>query len=291
MIAIAAALLALSGVEGLLAQATPPPPEVACIEITALEVANSEIQNSLVAVGAMLNRTPYDLGGVTVDVVIIGDNKFPLKSLPRQVIGNLPARKGVNIVLKDAMLPGATRFTFKVVIRHTVEGAERTVEYENYTMKNPRLYYDPEGGPKAGVMGLRTIPGSYKTVNKQQSYSGDSIFLRLRIDGFDDKTKPEGQLEVTFAQDGKKQAPIKRSIDASAMKLDISKVPGNDADPKIICYDGRLKELLVGLRRVEDESKMGKVTLDVRFSAKGNVWTWTGLEAPHLEALRPPDKK
>lgn len=283
MIAVLAALL--------LAQATPPPPEVACIEITALEVSNSEIANGLVAVGSMVNRTPYDLGGVTVDVVIIGDNKFPLKSLPRQVIGNLPARKGVNIALKDARLPGATQFTFKVVIRHTVEGQDRTVEYDNYTMKNPRLYYDPDGGPKAGVMGLRSFPGSYKTVNKQQAYSGDSIFIRLRVDGFDDKTKPEGSIQVTFTQDGKKQAPITRSIDAAAMKTDISKLPANDADPKIICYDGRLKEFLIGLRRVEDESKLGKVTLDVKFSAKGNVWTWNNLEAPHLEAVRPPDKK
>lgn len=275
----------------LLAQGEAPPAEVACVELTAFEVRNSEINQGLVAEGALLNRTPWALSAVSVDVVIIGDNKFPLKTLPRQVIGALGARKGAAVLLKDAMLPGATRFTFKVVIRYMVEGQDRTVEYDNYTMKNPRLYYDPDAGPKVGVMGLRTIAGSYKTVNKQQQYSGDSIFLRLRVDGFDDKTKPEGQLEVTFTLDGKKQAPIKRSIDASAMKLDIAKLPANDADPKIICYDGRLKEFLVGLRRIEDEGKMGKVVLDVRFSGKGSVWTWTGMEAPHLEATRPPDKK
>jgi len=275
----------------LMAQGEAPPAEVACVELTAFDVRNSEINQGLVAEGALLNRTPWALSAVSVDVVIIGDNKFPLKTLPRQVVGALGARKGVAVQLKDAMLPGATRFTFKVVIRYMVEGQDRTVEYDNYTMKNPRLYYDPDAGPKVGVLGLRTIAGSYKTVNKQQQYSGDSIFLRLRVDGFDDKTKPEGQLEVTFTMDGKKQAPIKRSIDASAMKMDIAKLPANDADPKIICYDGRLKELLVGLRRVEDEGKMGKVVLDVRFSGKGSVWTWTGIEAPHLEAVRPPDKK
>ena len=275
----------------LLAQGEAPPAEVACVELTTFEVRNSEINQGLIAEGALLNRTPWALSAVSVDVVIIGDNKFPLKTLPRQVIGALAARKGAAVLLKDAMLPGATRFTFKVVIRYMVEGQDRAVEYDNYTMKNPRLYYDPDAGPKVGVMGLRTIAGSYKTINKQQQYSGDSIFLRLRVDGFDDKTRPEGQLEVTFTMDGKKQAPIKRSIDASAMKLDIAKLPANDADPKIICYDGRLKELLVGLRRVEEEGKMGKVVLDVRFSGKGSVWTWTGLEAPHLEATRPPDKK
>ena len=84
---------------------------------------------------------------------------------------------------------------------------------------------------------------------------------------------------------------MKRSIDAAALKMDISKLPAGDADPKLICYDGRIKELVVGLRRIEDVSKLGKVSLDVKFSAKGNVWTWTGLEAPHQEALRPPDKK
>src|SRR4029079_6959727 len=112
--------------------------------------------------------------------------------------------------------------------------------------------------PKVGVMGLRSVAGSTKTVGKQQQYSGDTLFLRLRIDGFDDKIKPEGQLEVTMTLDGKKQAPMKRSVDAAATKTDISKLPGNDADPKLICYDGRFKELVIGLRRVEDSGKLGK---------------------------------
>jgi hypothetical protein len=275
----------------ILLQTEPPGADVSCVELTAWDVRNSEIDQGLVAEGALLNRSPWALSSVSVGVVIIGDNKFPLKSLQPQVIGALGPRKGVAILLRDALLPGATRFTFKVIIRYTVEGQDRTVEYENYTMKTPRLYVDLEPGPKVGVMGLRTVAGSYKTVNKQQSYSGDTIFLRLRIDGFDDKTKPEGQLEVTFSTDGRKQSPLKRTIDASAMKTDIAKLPGNDADPKLVFYDGRVKELLVGLRRIEDVSKMGKVVLDVRFTSKGSSWTFTGLEAPHLEACRPPDKK
>lgn len=269
----------------------PPEADIACVELTSLDVSNSEIQQGLVAEGTLLNRTPWDLGAVSIDVVIIGDNKFPLKTLPRQVIGAVSARKGVAFLVKSAQLPQATRFTFKVVIRYTVEGQERSVEYDNYTMKAGRLYVDLEAGPKVGVMGLRSVAGSYKTVGKQQQYSGDTLFLRLRIDGFDDKIKPEGQLEVTMTVDGKKQAPMKRSIDASALKTDIAKLPAADADPKVICYDGRSKELVVGLRRIEDVSKLGKVTLDVKFGAKGNVWTWTALETPHQEALRPPDKK
>lgn len=275
----------------LLFQAAPPDPDVACVELTSLDVQNSEIQQGVVAQGTLLNRTPWDLNSVSIDVVLIGDNKFPLKTLPRQLVGALAARKGVAFTSKSAQLPQATRFTFKVVIRYTVEGQDRSVEYENYTMKTGRLYVDLEAGPKVGVMGLRSVAGSYKTVNKAQVYTGDTQFLRLRIDGFDDKNKPEGQLEVTISMDGKRQAPIKRSVDASAMKMDIAKLPNNDADPKIMCYDGRIKELLIGLRRVEDESKLGKLTMDVKFTSKGNIWTWTGLEAPHQDAVRPPDKK
>jgi len=269
-----------------------PAADVACIELATFEVRNAEIQQSLIAEGSMLNRTPWDLGAVSVDVVIVGDNKLPLKTMPRQVIGALKARKGAAIAIKAAMIAQqATRFTTRVIIRYSVEGQERTQTYENLVMRTGKMYVDPEPGPKLGLMGLRTIAGSYKSVNKQQVYSGDSIFLRMRIDGFDDKAGPAGQVEVTFTMDGKKQSPIKRSIEASHLKVDAGKLPANDVDPKVIAYDGVAKELVIGLRRVEDEGKMGKITLDVKYTAKGQTWTWPALDAPFLEALRPPDKK
>jgi hypothetical protein len=278
-------------VAALLLQAEPAA-DVACIELASFEVRNSEIQQSLVAEGSMLNRTPWDLGAVSVDVVIVGDNKFPLKTMPRQVVGALKARKGVAILIKDAMIAQqATRFTTRVILRYTVEGQERTQTYENLVMRAGRMYVDPEPGPKLGVMGLRTIAGSYKSVNKQQVYSGDSLFLRMRVDGFDDKATPAGQVEVTFTTDGKKQSPLKRSIESSHLKVDAGKLPANDVDPKVIAYDGAAKELLIGLRRVEDEGKLGKISIDVRYTTRGQTWTWTGLDAPFLEALRPPDKK
>jgi hypothetical protein len=140
-------------------------------------------------------------------------------------------------------------------------------------------------------MGFFTIGGAYKSVNKQQQYTGDTIFLRLRVDGFDDKIKPEGQLEVTITADGKKMSPVRRSITASCMKLDASKMPGNDVDPKVISYDGVSKDFYVGLLRVDNAGKLGKVVLEVRFSGAGGTWTWPALEEPNLAALRPPDKK
>jgi hypothetical protein len=268
-----------------------PEPDVTCVDIVTFDIQNSELQRAIVAEGSILNRTPWELSNVTVDIVVIGDNKFPLGSMPRQVIGTIAPRKGALLSCKGVTVPLATRFTHRIVIRYTLEGQERSQTYESLVLKSTKVYIDPDAGPKAGVMGLLTIPGGYKSVNKQQVYSGDTLFLRLRIDSIDEKTIAGSQLSVTIATDGKKQPAISRTIDGAAVKTDFSKLPGNDADPKLICYEGRFKDLVVGLRRVDNAGKMGKVTLDVRFSYKGQTWTWTDLESPHLEALRPPDKK
>lgn len=275
----------------LLQQQAAPAPDVTCVDLVTFDIQNSDTQRSIVAEGSMLNRTPFELSGVSVDITIIGDNKFPLGNLQRQTIGTVAPRKGAAFSLRGLTVPLATRFTHRMTFRYTLDGQERSQVYENLVLKSTKIYVDPEAGPKVGVMGYYTIPGGYKTVNKQQVYSGDTIFLRLRIDGFDDKVRPEGQLEVTIAADGKKMAPVRRSITTASQKVDIAKLPGSDADPKLVFYDGVHKDLHIGLQRVENLAKLGKISLDVRFSGKGGTWTWTAVDEPCLEALRPPDKK
>jgi len=282
------ALLAL-----LLLQDPPKAPaaDVTCVDIVTFEIQNSDTQRSVIVDGSLLNRTPWEMTSVSVDITIIGDNKFPLGNLQRQVVGTVPPRKGAAFSLRGLTLPLATRFTHRMTIRYTLEGTERSQVYENLAMKTTKIYVDPEAGPKVGVMGYYVIPGGYKTVNKQQVATGDTIFIRIRMDGFDDKIRPEGQLEVTLAGDGKKQPTMRRSITTASQKIDISKLPGNDADPKLIVYDGVHKDLHVGVVRVENAGKLGKISFDVRFSGKGGTWTWTAIGEPCLEALRPPDKK
>lgn len=273
------------------AKPQPPAADVTCVDIVTFDIQNSDTQRSIVAEGSLLNRTPWELTGVSVDITILGDNKFPLGSLQRQAIGTVGPRKGAAFSLRGLAVPLATRFSHRMTIRYTLEGTERSQVYENLLMKSTKVYVDPEGGPRVGVMGYYVIPGGYKTVNKQQVYAGDTLFIRIRIDGFNDKIRPEGQLEVTAAGDGKKLPTVRRSITTASQKIDISKLPGNDADPKLIVYDGVHKDLHVGLQRVENIARLGKISFDVRFSGKGGTWTWTALEEPCLEALRPPDKK
>ena len=268
-----------------------PDPDVTCVDIVTFDIQNSEIDRAIVVEGSILNRTPWPLTNVSVDVTILGDNKFPLGSMPRQNIATIGPRKGALLSLKGVTVPGATRFSHRMTIRYQMEGQDRSQTYENLVLKSTKVYVDPDAGPKAGVMGMIIIPGGYKTVNKQQVAQGDTLFLRVRVDGIDEKTLAGATVSVTIAQDGKKQGTISRTIDSAAVKTDFSKLPGNDADPKFMCYEGRFKDLVVGLRRVENAGKMGKVTLDVRFSHKGSTWSWTDLESPHLEALRPADKK
>ena len=268
-----------------------PDPDVTCVDIVTFDIQNSELDRAIVVEGSILNRTPWQLTNVSVTVVVLGDNKFPLGTMPTQNIATIGPRKGSLLSLKGVTVPGATRFSHRMTIRYQMEGQERSQTYENLVLKSTKVYVDPDAGPKAGVMGMIIIPGGYKTVNKQQVAQGDTLFLRVRVDSIDEKTLPGATVSVTIAQDGKKQGTITRTIDSAAVKTDFSKLPGNDADPKFMCFEGRFKDLVVGLRRVDNAGKMGKVTIDVRFSHKGNTWSWTDLESPHLEALRPPDKK
>jgi len=280
------ALVALLLLQDPPAKPQAPAADVTCVDIVTFDIQNSDTQRSVIVDGSLLNRTPWELSSVSVDITILGDNKFPLGNLQRQVIGTVPPRKGAAFSLRGLTLPLATRFSHRMTIRYTLEGTERSQVYENLVMKTTKIYVDPEAGPKVGVMGYYVIPGGYKTVNKQQVPSGDTVFIRIRMDGLD-----EGQLEVTLAGDGKKQPTVRRSITKASQKIDISKLPGNDVDPKLIVYDGVHKDLHIGLLRVENAGKLGKISFDVRFSGKGGTWTWTGLEEPCLEALRPPDKK
>jgi hypothetical protein len=277
----------------LVLQQTPPVPDqdVGCLDLVTFAIQNSELDRAIVAEGSILNRTPFELTNVSIEIVIIGDNGFPLGTMPRENVAKVGARKGAGFIMKGVNVPLATRFTHKITVRYQMEGQDRSQVWEKLQSKSPRIYVDPEAGPKVGVLGFYTFGGAYKTVNKQQQYTGDTVCLRVRIDGFDDKVKPEGQLEVTITADGKRMSPVRRSITASSMKLDVNKMPGSDVDPKVIAYDGVSKMFYVGLLKIENASKLGKIVVDVKFSGAGGTWTWTALEDPHLAALRPPDKK
>lgn len=288
MIALLATLLALGAVQD--KPAPIPDADVACVDLITFAIQNSEVDRAIVAEGSILNRTPWEMSSVTVEITIIGDNGFPLGTMPREVVAKMGARKGAAFFMKGVTVPFATRFTHRITVRYTLEGQERSQVWEKLQLKSPKIWVDPEAGPKVGVLGFWTMGGAYKTVNKQQQYSGDTLFLRLRVDGFDDKIKPEGQLEVTISADGKKLPAVRRSITASSQKSDASKISA-DPDPKLVAYDGVKKDFYVGLVKVENASKLGKIIIDVKFSGAGGTWTWTALEEPHLGALRPPDKK
>jgi hypothetical protein len=268
-----------------------PDQDVTCVDIVTFDIQNSELDRAIVVDGSILNRTPWQLTNVSVTVTILGDNKFPLGTMPTQNIATIGPRKGAQIGMKGVSVPLATRFFHRMTIRFSMEGQERSQVYEQLVLKSTKVYVDPDPGPKAGVMGTFVIPGGYKTVNKQQVASGDTMFIRIRVDSIDEKALAGAQVSVTIAQDGKKQGTISRTVTAAAVKTDFSKLPGSDADPNFMCYEGRFKDLVIGLKRVDNAARMGKVTLDVRFSHKGSSWSWTDLESPHLEALRPPDKK
>lgn len=281
MVALLFALLAQAG----------PSSETCHVEVLSLEVRNGGLAQALTADGVVVNRSPLELGDVALEVTVIAENNVRLRTMPVQRWNKIAPRKGVAIAIRDAELAQPPAFSYRVKITYRLEGAERTFEWDGLKLRFGKPYEDPEGGTRLGLAGLRTIAGSYQKQGKNMVYTGDTLFLRLRVEGLDEKARPEGPVEVTLSIDGKKQGTIRHTIAAAHWKLDAAKLPSNDADPKIVCYDAQARELLVGLCRIDDERKAAKLGLEAKFTWKKQVWSWPALEPPFAEAPRPPDRK
>ena len=265
--------------------------EVCHVEILSLEVRNGGLTQALTAEGVLVNRSPIELGDVAVEVSVVADNNVRLKTMTVQRWTKLTPRKGVSISIQDAALQQPPAFTCRVKVSYRIEGVERVFEWDGLKLRFGKPYEDPEAGTRLGLAGLRTIAGSYQKQGKNQVYTGDTVFLRLRVEGLDEKARPEGTVEVTPSMDGKKQGAVKHTIGAGVWKLDAKNLPSNDADPKIVCYDPAARELIVGLCRIDDERKSAKLGLEAKFTWKKQVWAWTALEPPFVEAPRPANPK
>ena len=263
--------------------------ETCHLELSGLSVENSTLRQALVVDGSLLNLSPLELGDVSVEVAVFADNKVLARTMPRATWAKIAPRKGVAIALRDDPL-GAVPLGFaRVKVTYRIDGVERIFEYEGDRLRFGKLYRNPDPGTRLGPGGLRSVPGSTQVVNKKAVTGPESLFLRLRVENLDDKAKPEGQIEMTLSLDGKKQGGVKRTIQPSHYKQDARHLPQTDADPQIIAYDFAARELVIGLCRLGDDRRGAKLGLDVKFTWKKQVWTWSALEAPFLEAPRAPD--
>jgi hypothetical protein len=263
--------------------------ETCHLELSGLSVENSTLRQALVADGSLLNLSPLELGDVSVEVAVFADNKILARTMPRATWARIPPRKGVSIGVKDDPL-GNIPFGFaRVKISYRLDGVERVFEYEGDKLRFGKLFRDPAPGTRLGLAGLRTVPGSTQVVNKKAVTGPESVFLRLRIENLDEKARPEGPIEMTLSLDGKKQGSVKRTIQPSHFKLDARNLPAADADPQIIAFDAATRELVIGFCRLGDDRRGAKLGLDVKFTWKKQVWTWSALEPPFLEAPRTAD--
>jgi hypothetical protein len=263
--------------------------ETCHLELSGLAVENSTLRQALVADGSLVNLSPVEVADVSVEVAVYADNKVLARALPRATWARIPPRKGVAVAIKDDPLGNIPIGFFRAKLSYRVDGVERVFEVEDGRLRFGKLYRDPEPGTKLGLAGLRIVPGSAQTVNRKLVSGPEAVFLRLRIDGLDEKARPEGQLEMTLSIDGKKQGSVKRAIQPGHYKLDARNLPAQDADPQVIAFDPLARELVVGLCRLGDDKRGARLGLDVKFTWKKQVWSWPALEPPFLEAPRPPD--
>lgn len=263
------------------------------VELPGLEIRNAELQQALVADGVALNRSPEELNGLSIEISLFADNGVKFRSLQKVFVSRVAPRRGIPIEIKEAPLGTIKLASWSAKVSYRIGDKEYSFDFDGPRLKVGKYYEDPEGGTRIGLAGLRSIAGSYQKQpgSKVQVYSGDVLFVRLRVEGMDDKDRPAGTLEVTLSLDGKKRGTVKRTIDAASWKMDAKQLPTNDADPKMIAWDAVARELIVGVVRLEDERKAGKMGLEAKFTWKKQVWSWPGLEAPFAEAPRPADKK
>jgi hypothetical protein len=263
------------------------------VELPGLEIRNSELEQALVANGVLLNRSPLELNSVSLEISLYADNGVKFRSLQRIFLSKLAPRRGAPIELKEAPLGTIALGSWRAKLGYRIEDKEYSFDFEGPRLKTGKYYEDPEGGTRLGLAGLRTIAGSTQKQpgSKATTYTGDVLFLRLRIEGMDDKDRPQGTLEVTLTAEGKKRGPLKRTIDSASWKMDARQLPTNDADPRMIAWDAVSRELLVGLVRLDDERRATKMTLEAKFTWKKQTWIWSALEPPFAEAPRPSDKK
>jgi hypothetical protein len=263
--------------------------ETCHLELSGLAVENSTLRQALVADGSLVNLSPVEVADVSVEVAVYADNKVLARAMPRATWSRIAPRKGVAVAIKDDPLGNIPIGFFRAKLSYRVDGVERVFEVEDGRLRFGKLYRDPEPGTKLGLAGLRTVPGSAQTLNKKLVSGPEAVFLRLRIDGLDEKARPEGQVEMTLSIDGKKQGSVKRTIQPGHYKLDARNLPAQDADPQVIAFDPLARELVVGLCRLGDDKRGARLGLDVKVTWKKQAWSWPALEPPFLEAPRPPD--
>lgn len=263
------------------------------VELTGVEIRNSELQQALTADGVALNRSPEELNGLSIEISLYADNGVKFRSLQKIFVSKVAPRRGIPIELKEAPLGTIRLSSWKAKVAYRIGDKEYSFDFDGATLKVGKYYEDPEGGTRIGLAGLKTIPGSYQKQagSKTPVYTGDAIFLRIKIEGMVDTDRPAGPLEIAFSLDGKKKGTVKRTIDAASWKTDAKALPVSDVDAKVIAWDAVARELIVGIVRLESERGAAKMGLDVKFTWKKQTWTWPAMEPPFAEAARPADKK
>lgn len=267
----------------------PPQDDVCHIELSGFEARASRLNSETRVEGVAVNRSPSELGSVSVEVTLVDEKGVRVKAMPRATFARMAPRRGVSVsVAVDEIISAAS---FRVRVVYFFEGKERAFEFEEDRLAKAKLYEEPGPGTRFGPWGLRVVKGGWRKVGQKLVPNDDTLFLRVKIDGLDDKARPEGALDITLNIDGKKQGTLKRQVTPAHFKIDSKIIPADDADPRILCYDAHARELLVGLCRVKDDVKLGQISLEASFTWNKQKWTWAAMEYPWVEAPRPPDKK
>ncbi len=264
--------------------------DVCHVDLKNFDVKAPIEQPVTVATGTVSNLSDLELAGVLVEVSLYNEDGAPIKALPPATYAKIPARAGMGF--KAELVEALSFYSYRVKVTYRIEGKERAFEFEDGKLKNGKLYEEPSGGVKLGIAGTTVVPAAWRMVGQKSVSSGETLFVRLLVEGLPEKGRPEGMFEITLYLAGKKQGVLKRKVESKHWKLDAKDMPPWDADPSIVCFDPKNNELYIGLCRLENNyfNAEEQVSFDAKFTWKKQTWKWTDIKKPWSSPPKPPEK-
>ncbi len=172
------------------------------------------------------------------------------------------------------------------------EQKKKETEPEDPSTDSEKNQDENEAEPpvEVAVKGMKILRGELKKKNGKQTYTGDIYFLRLAIRKNEKPVKEGGLLRVRMFEGERPRIRNTRVFSPSNYEKRAEHLTRENAEPDMILYDRKKKELLVGLFKIGRNPEDFYVNVYLTLRNSGN-WYWKNLRKPFRNLPLPPKEK
>lgn len=264
------------------------PKEKCAVRFSDMDVFGSRFEKQVTAKGNLTNLISKKIEDVRVKMVACDSGGNDLVVFPTFTAKEILPRRAIPLLIKDQQVD---RFaSYRLEVSYTLGGKKHSF---TFICKNPESKPELKGAAYAvekveglalGFTGIKSAEGTFVRRGQKFIYTGNTLFLRIRIQSKEDPPNLAGEWRITATYGKKKIGTIKRYLKGRWWRGDAARIPEDNADPKIIAWDSQKKELVLGMFRIGEGQEIGKLTLDIEFKGrKIGKWKWKKLTAPFIE--------